>query len=523
MTFSTKPRVIYNDDTCSLRTIEPPHAVEQVSRALDYLADSQVDCLCWCMSTGDIAYSWPSEVMENAFDLAEKDAGVEMARMSTESNLLLSLHREGVDYLPHLIDLAHQRGISFFGSFRMNDAHHKSRPHGMLASEFWKSHQEWRLWEVTDGRTYYNACLDYSFPEVRQLRLDAIREVAGLYDLDGIELDWCRNPFAFQPSEAWEKRHILTDFTREVRALLAELGAKRGREIGLIIRVPAHEDKRRRGGIDAEAWVEQGLMDALVVSTLFNNYDEDFSPWVDLCRHHGVLLYPSVEAGPAHNAAHNHVTPETAREIISRTAGAAQNYLSQEPDGLYLFNYPCRLFEREWTDEEFDELALLLSDVGDRDSLRGRRRQYTFWQGLPIQIEASRPPEFHQTVAFTVRDPAVAAVDTRVTIRYRQVTERNPHATEVFEQGPTVAPGWVEVILNGVAVPEGVMRRTAQPAGKIPSGFEIGEHELVEVEPPPGMLADGKNTLAFRIPRYPSERDPYIHIYELVVDVQPAP
>ena len=81
---------------------------------------------------------------------------------------------------------------------------------------------------------------------------------------------------------------------------------------------------------------------------------------------------------------------------------------------------------------------------------------------------------------------------------------------------------WVTVILNGRIVPGASIRRITQPAGKIPSGFELERHELVEVTPPSRMLVPGENALAFHIPRFPSERDPYIHIYELVVETQPA-
>lgn len=516
------PRLMFNDDTCSLRVMEPPHTIEGIAKALEHHRGSQVDCLCWCLSSGDIAYSWASEVVESAFDIAEKDAGVEMLRKSNERNLMLALYREGIDYLPHLIDMAHEQGLLFVGSFRMNDAHHRSRPQGMLASRFWREHQDWRLWEVTDGRTYYNACLDYSHPEVRQLRLDAIREVVGRYDVDGIELDWCRNPYAFQPSEAWDRREILTEFTREIRAILDEAGDAKGRELVLVARAPADEGKLRRAGIDIEAWMAQGLVDAVVMSHLTNNYDLDFGPWIERCHEHGVPFYPSVEAGPAHNAAHNHVTPESVEEGIGRTRAAAQNYLAQEPDGLYMFNYPCRLFEHERTAEEFAELAAVLTEVGSLETLRGCAKQYTFWQDLPLQLESARPPQYHQTISFTVRDPAVSDGGTDATICYRQATERNPHATVEYAPDAVMPPDWVRIVLNGHEMREEWLARTPQAAGRIASGFDLGRHELVQLKPPAGTLRCGENTLAFEIPRMPEERDPYIHIYELTLDTRPA-
>ena len=56
----------------------------------------------------------------------------------------------------------------------MNDCHHRSRPEE--AAQFWKDHQDWRLWEVEYGRTYYNAAMDYSHQEVRDRIFTAIEE-----------------------------------------------------------------------------------------------------------------------------------------------------------------------------------------------------------------------------------------------------------------------------------------------------------------------------------------------------------
>jgi hypothetical protein len=36
------------------------------------------------------------------------------------------------------------------------------------------------------------------------------------------------------------------------------------------------------------------------------------------------------------------------------------------------------------------------------------------------------------------------------------------------------------------------------------------------------MLKNGKNTLAFHRPKFPEDQDPYVHIYELLVDVEPG-
>ena len=190
-----KPELIYNDDSDTLRRIPPPHTTEKIVRAVDYLKESQVDCLVWCIGEMQ-AYSYPAEKVESVFDKLDTLDSVHSPR---KNDLMYNLYKKGVDYLPLLIRECRKAKLSFVAGFRMNDTHLKSNPRGILASRFWQEHQHYRLWEITDGKTYYNACLDYSFPEVRKLYLDMIEEVAERYDVDGIELDFCRNPYLFQP------------------------------------------------------------------------------------------------------------------------------------------------------------------------------------------------------------------------------------------------------------------------------------------------------------------------------------
>jgi len=149
------PRIIYNDDSCTLRTAPQPHTLETLACALDYLKGTQVDCLCWCVG-GQIAYAWPSKVIENIYDLKDRNAS-NFAGWSNDRDVMYSLHRQGIDYLPHLIQRAHTQKLMFIASFRMNDTHIKSYPTSFLSPEFWKTHQHYRLWDATDAKSYYNA------------------------------------------------------------------------------------------------------------------------------------------------------------------------------------------------------------------------------------------------------------------------------------------------------------------------------------------------------------------------------
>ena len=55
--------------------------------------------------------------------------------------------------------------------------------------------------------------------------------------------------------------------------------------------------------------------------------------------------------------------------------------------------------------------------------------------------------------------------------------------------------------------------------GRIQSGFLLKAHEKIEFQIPGRELHDGVNILAFEMPKFPEERDPYVYIYELEADL----
>jgi len=534
-----KPRIIYNDDSCTLRTAPQPHTVETISCALDYLKGTQVDCLCWCVGE-QIAYAWPSKVIENVYDLKDKhESSLGCGEVVWENNqdVMYSLHKQGIDYLPFLIQKAHKQKLTFIASFRMNDTHIKSYPNSCISPEFWKTHQHYRIWGATDGKSYYNAALDYSFAEVRNRYKAAIEEVATNYDVDGIELDFTRSPYFFNPSEAWKKRAILTRFVRDIQSLLKKIGKAKKRSLTLILRVACQERQLLTAGIDLRQWIKGKLPDILVVSELSNNLNQNIEPWQSLCRKAGILLYPAVEAGPAymkadfystlirneqaprHDGAGTSITPDD--DLLTQRA-AAQNLLAQKPDGIYIFNFACRLAERKnimHTDPgKFHQVTSLLRDMGSLKTLARKDKHYTFYPDLPIYVEANRPRRFHQTIPFAIRGADVRQA--KVTIRFRQIAERSPHADGTFEQSSIVKPGLLKYYLNEKEISESKFKKTRDSASRIPSGFLLKDHEIVELQIPGSQLHDGENTLAFEMPKFPHEQDPYVYIYDLTVDVK---
>ena len=528
MPLLTKPRIIYNDDSGSLRNVPQPHTPEQVHGAVDYLKETQVDVLCWCMTALCLAYSWPSKVMDKLHDKVSYD--------QKSRDLILGLHAQGIDYLPLLIKRAHANGLQFYASFRMNYAHHVSDPDGPVVSEFWKSHQDCRLWEVTNGLTYYNGCLDYSYPEVRDYYFHAIVEVAREYDVDGIEIDFCRNPYTFQPSEAWSKREILTDYFKKIRSALDEIAKEKGKTIGLMLRVPLKQEMLERAGMDVKTWVSKGLMDVLVMSNLANDYNLSVEPWLSLCKRHDILFYPSVEVATArHHEDASRIAPTLNRYLggdhtrpwvdafVKSTRAAAQNFWQQQADGIYMFNYPCALFDRInrllEKDPHLVPLLKVLSEIGSETTVAPTDKLYYFYTDMPLLVQAYRPREYHQTVHFTIGDSRLDGENTHVSLWFREEVRDNPHVEGTHAHDDATSCERLKYYLNDWQIPFDYVTKTKQSAGTI-WGFDIKDHDLVEISLPGDRFMRGENRLGFHIPHFPRKGDPYIYIYELDVEVE---
>jgi hypothetical protein len=215
------------------------------------------------------------------------------------------------------------------------------------------------------------------------------------------------------------------------------------------------------------------------------------------------------------------MTIESVDEIIRRQRAAAQNFLSQGAAGIYLFNYPCLLYQVKRSVDEFRKMTSLYAEIGSAQELAGKPKQYVFWDQLPMQLESARPAEFYQTIRFQVRDPDLSNDGTRVDISFRQVVEANPHVSVYYQDAlaSTLPVGWVTYRLNGWKVPQDWIVAEQQSAGTIQSGFALSAHEKITLNVPPSAMRKGDNTLEFFIDRFPHEQDPYVHIYELLVDV----
>ena len=245
---------------------------------------------------------------------------------------MLIVHQAGIDYPARVIQRCRHDGMSPWITLRMNDCHLNDIPTHPFHGSFWRKHPQWCRKNCPG---YFATCLDYAHPEVRDFYRALVVETLDRYDIDGLELDFMREPYLFSAGKEAEGAPILTAWVRDIRKLVAAAAAKRGHPIRLGVRVPSHPETALGLGLDAITWAKEGSIDLLVVTPRWATleYDMPLQQWRRMLGDSKVVLAGGLEilcrpAGVSPVAA----TPELA-------TGAAVSVLSNGADAVYLFNY----------------------------------------------------------------------------------------------------------------------------------------------------------------------------------------
>jgi len=298
------------------------------------------------------------------------------------SNLKL-LHDRGIDPYERWLRRSREHGVRGWISIRMNDLHQVDEPGHCMHDRFWQEHPEyWR----TPERTYEwqaDRALDYEHPEVRAHFLAYIEECVERYDMDGLEIDWMRQPWCLRPGREEAGAILITEFMQQVNALLQRQAAQRGHDIKLCVRVPSHPEASRRLGFDTVGWARAGLVDVIVPTPAFGNTDFDMpiELWQQLLAGTATTLAPGLEISVSPFPFHplRYITLEQVR-------GAATTLLARGADAIYLFNY----MDRDPRGIEFTSFPQPLGEVGTLQTMEGKARNHVYtymnlWApGMPV-------------------------------------------------------------------------------------------------------------------------------------------
>jgi hypothetical protein len=338
-------RLLYNEDESNFfwhDRIPEGKAGEVIDQYVDVMAGAGVtEFFC---NTNARRTNYRSRVWESywdGYDPAGPDSQPFLAPMARADipgfrkgvDNMLAVHKQGIDFPGRVVERCRHHGISPWITLRMNDCHYNDIPDHPFHGSFWRKNPQLQRKNCSG---YFAKCLDYANQEVRDYYRALVAESLERYDIDGLELDFMREPYLFSAGEEAKGAPVLTGWMREVRKLTKDAATRRGHPVHLGVRVPSQPEVASALGLDVLTWAKEGLIDCLVVTPRWATleFDMPIQRWRQRLGVSKVTLagglevrYQPCPGGPA-----SIVTPELA-------VGGAISILSQGADAVYLFNY----------------------------------------------------------------------------------------------------------------------------------------------------------------------------------------
>ena len=364
-TASRRRLLYYNDSRHTyMYSYDPPMSLQEAWAPVDEVAGTSVDTFVYGSGAGP-AVMHDSKVGEvwgrrfETFDSAWAWRAYENVK---------SLIDAGHDPLNLLIDRAHEKGMDFFASLRLNHPMDPTDADNPFNWQFRMDHPEWCI----RGRGEH--AFNWVYPEVRAERFAYIQEYLTQYDIDGLELEFTFCPYYFEHGEGHANAGIMTEYLRDVRALADDVGRTRGRRIEIGAKVLPTRAGNLAQGLDAAAWVQDGLLD-FIVPTIYQDRQVDpnlpFEWLVDLAEGTDCEVYPTLQRSiRGLDLAEDRIHPRTLdlHAGLDHLRAGAASYWDRGADGIYL------LFLK-WP--HGPEQRAVFTEAHGPDLLRTKRKRYT--------------------------------------------------------------------------------------------------------------------------------------------------
>ena len=296
-----------------------------------WLDGMPIDSIAWCQMWG---IAWNS-ALEKRYGNKELSGEIATNYWRTQIDGV-PLTANIPDPTPVMVDYCRDRGIEIFGSLRMNDTHDAfGQPYGRLDYPLKRKHPEFLLGDENDRpagsrkllKNWIGSGLDFAHQAVRDDRFWWIDHTASQYNLDGIDLNLFRFPWYFKPGQEERNMPLLTKLVRRARRRLDAISSERGRPMLLGVRIPGTIDSCRKVGIDIETWLQEDLIDRMLIGGGQACSSTPAEKLIALGHRHGVPVYPCISCDMPHFA-----DPQVLR-------GTAAVLWQSGADGLYLWNY----------------------------------------------------------------------------------------------------------------------------------------------------------------------------------------
>jgi len=333
--------------------------------ALKAVYDSQVFDPMWKDVTSDKngVLFYRGKKLERPYDILARNS-----RLLTENTK---------DPFGYRIRYGRSLGLRMFLSMRMNDVHNVHIPDNLLVPDFWREHPDYQVMHA-DAPYWFGLTFNYAIPAVYDYHLAMVREYLTRFAPDGLELDWMRMPYYFQPGTEAENAEILTRFLRSARRYADECAERSGHPVELLCRIPPRPEDARRMGFDVSTWAREKLINGVVLTSFWASTDFDMP--IELWH---TLLGEDV-AVTAGLEILCRCTPDDVHACFNQKEmifGFASSFYYRGSEGIYLFNHmegpgstpehPGRTGMRNYGDYE-----AVLQTLGDRSRTEAQARRH---------------------------------------------------------------------------------------------------------------------------------------------------
>ena len=517
----------------------PLESVDQfLGSTLKYVKGTQVDSIFYC-----------AHVNEPDWEIPRKNIEV-----------------LGANPVTHVVDFAHQNGMEFFYSIRMNDIHaslfppkasywppfrlkHPDLLLGYISREHWERKAlPWiqRYSEIENKQHLYNprkavelrrqaeedhpladvierngmasrdarfwAGYNHALPEVRARYLGVVEGACQRYDLDGVELDWCRHSMFFKLGEQRRNTPIMNDFVHQVRQTLDYYGEKRGRPILLAVRRPDSIELSLSAGLDPETWAGNVWVDLIVGGSGLTPFSIPIREWVQLGHRYGIPVYGCLDrlVHPFRTGRprFDHRDPEMEEKIASdytAVYAASYRFWDEGVDGIYLFDWHTHHGPTDPKDYG------TVPRVGDPKALARKNKLYAIdtdrpskTRNIPGQLPRGFTTQSGPTsvrFVLSIADETHSAVAATVQTQWQDVSEAQRatwrlNGRSLSDPKPSSPKGYIS--------PEANRQHTE-------AGYGLGFQEeagWLRFEVSPGTLRKGTNTLELTVDPPPQGGNP---------------
>jgi hypothetical protein len=289
------------------------------------LADNDVKAVLWGCARSFATY-YPSRVASRVKWSFGLSGIMRQGRLAIERQ-----NRHDFDPLRSAVKCAREAGIGIIPQVRMTGEQLPPNHQDYTGpGEFQKQHPEYRCLTPEGHQTRH---LSQAFDEVRAMYVSIFREWVEDYEADGVCIVFCRSwPYvlyeepvleSFRQTHGLDMRDLdrfdervlahrasfLTQLLRETREMLDEVGKRRGYRLRMAHVIPTEDHSSETPpdlgpltpllvhAMDVQSWVEEGLVDDLVVhiqdvgDAAGNDARETLRPYVELAQERTTEVY----------------------------------------------------------------------------------------------------------------------------------------------------------------------------------------------------------------------------------------